>query len=66
MQSVLKDQDEALMGADGASLLAVNIDTGETETEIKLDTLPAWDGLAGANGRLFLSTTDGRLVCFGK
>jgi hypothetical protein len=24
---------------------------------------PAWDGLAAAGGRLFLSTQDGRVVC---
>ena len=26
---------------------------------------PVWDGLAAANGRLFLSTADGRVVCLG-
>ncbi|QDV83593.1 PQQ-binding-like beta-propeller repeat protein [Planctomycetes bacterium TBK1r] len=66
VQALLDDQDAALMGKDGSSLLAVNIDTGEIENEIKLDTLPAWDGLAGANGSLFLSTLDGSVMCFGK
>ncbi|WP_182870943.1 outer membrane protein assembly factor BamB family protein [Stieleria mannarensis] len=66
VQTLLDNQDAALMGKDGSSLLAVNIDTGEIENEIKLDALPAWDGLAGANGSLFLSTLDGRVLCFGK
>jgi hypothetical protein len=62
----LNQQDAALLGKDGASLLAVNIDTGEVDNEVKLDTLPAWDGLAGANGSLFLSTLDGSVMCFGE
>ncbi|MCA9138390.1 MAG: LamG domain-containing protein, partial [Planctomycetales bacterium] len=66
VQTLLDAQDAALLGKDGASLLAVNIDTGEIENEIKLETLPAWDGLAGANGSLFLSTLDGSVMCFGK
>lgn len=66
VQTLLSDQDAALMGKDGSSLLTVNIDTGEIENEVKLDTLPSWDGLAGANGSLFLSTLDGSLKCFGK
>ncbi|TWU06489.1 outer membrane protein assembly factor BamB family protein [Stieleria varia] len=66
VQTLLDAQDAALMGQDGASLLAVNIDTGEVEHEVKLDSLPAWDGLAGANECLFLSTLDGSVMCFGK
>ena len=31
--------------------------------EYPLDAPPAWDGLAVANGRLFLSLADGRIVC---
>lgn len=66
VQSLLAKQDQALDGSDGAWLLAVNIDTGEVENRVHLDTLPSWDGLAGANGRLFLSTLDGEVVCFGE
>ena len=47
-------------------MLAVNIDTGEMESEIQLEELPTWDGLAGAGGELFLSTLDGAVICFGK
>lgn len=65
VQDLLARQDAALEGQSGGSLLVVNTVTGETEHEIKLDTLPAWDGLAGANGKLFLSTLDGQVICFG-
>jgi hypothetical protein len=66
VQTLLKQQDAALLGKDGASLLAVNIDTGEIDNEVKLESLPVWDGLAGANGCLFLSTLDGSVMCFGE
>jgi outer membrane protein assembly factor BamB len=66
VQALLDQQDAALSGDDGASLLAVNIHTGEIDHEVKLDLLPTWDGLAGANGRLFLTTIDGSVICFAK
>jgi hypothetical protein len=27
---------------------------------------PVWDGMAAAGGRLFISTSDGYVVCMGK
>ena len=66
VQELLREQDFALLGRDGGQLLAVNADTGEIDHRIELRTLPAWDGLAGANGRLFLSTLDGKVVCYGE
>lgn len=60
VQKLLADQDAALNG-DGGRLLVVNIDTGMTEQSIELKTLPAWDGLAGANGNLFLTTLNGEV-----
>ncbi|RMF45176.1 MAG: hypothetical protein D6753_00860 [Planctomycetota bacterium] len=65
VQQLLAEQDAALEGAAGALLLAVNIESGEVESALQLDALPAWDGLSGAGERLYLSTTDGRVVCLG-
>ena len=65
VQKLLAEQDDALAGKSGGQLLAVNADTGEVEHKVELGTLPAWDGLAGANGRLFLTTLDGQVICFG-
>ena len=45
---------EALSAADGAKL-----------AELKLDAEPVLDGLIAAAGRLYLSTTDGRVLCYG-
>ena len=66
MQKLLAQQDVVLDGKDGALLLSVNIDTGKVENRLQLETLPAWDGMAGAGGQLFLSTLDGSVMCFGK
>ncbi|MFK8114674.1 MAG: PQQ-binding-like beta-propeller repeat protein [Rubripirellula sp.] len=66
VQTLLAAQDDSLNGKDGAQLLSVNIDTGEIENRVQLKSLPAWDGLAGANGSLFLSTLDGTVMCFGQ
>jgi len=66
VQALLARQDDALEGKAGGQLLAVNADTGEIEHKVELGTLPAWDGLAGANGRLFLSTLGGQVMCFGQ
>ena len=66
VQKLLAAQDDALEGKIGGQLLAVNTNAGEIEHTVELGTLPAWDGLAGANGQLFLSTLDGQVMCFGK
>ena len=66
VQKLLSAQDAAIEGQQGAQLLCVNTESGEIEHTIQLDTLPSWDGLAGANGQLFLTTLDGKVMCFGK
>lgn len=65
VQKLLAEQDAALNGKDGAILLSVNTDSGEVEHRLQLESLPVWDALTGANGKLFLSTLDGTVVCFG-
>ncbi len=66
VQAALSAQHEALNGSQGSILLAVNIDTGETLNRTELNSLPSWDGLSGAYGKLFLTTLDGKVMCFGK
>ena len=66
VQRMLAEQDRILDGQAGARLLTINIDSGEIENSVELDNLPAWDGLAGANGRLYLSTRDGQVVALGE
>jgi hypothetical protein len=38
---------------------------GEKLSELELPAAPVWDGLAAAGGRLYLTTEDGKLRCFG-
>jgi outer membrane protein assembly factor BamB len=66
VQELLEVQDQALNGKFSGLLLTIDCETGAVEHRLELGTLPAWDGLAGANGRLYLSTTDGQLVCIGE
>ena len=66
VEKLLAEQDEVLQGKNGAKLLTINIDSGNIEHTLQLDSLPSWDGLAGANGRLFLSTADGQVLCLGE
>ena len=63
---VLKSQDEALKGAAGGKLLSVSVSSGDQNEELKLDALPVWDGMAVADGSLFVATKDGKVQRFGR
>ncbi len=65
VEGLLTKQDQALKGSDGGILLAVDIDTGELVNRTELGSLPSWDGLSAAYGRLFLTTLDGKVMSFG-
>ncbi len=62
----LAEQDAALDGKKGGSLLAVNTAKGEVSSDVKLDSPPVWDGLAIAQGRLYVASVDGKVTCYGK
>jgi outer membrane protein assembly factor BamB len=62
----LKEQNEALEGRRGAKMWAVNVETGEQSEGLELTSPPVWDGITIAQGRVYVSTVDGRLQCFGK
>ncbi len=66
VQKLLDEQDAVLEGRDGGLLMGVNMHTGEVEQRFKLAELPTWDGLSSANGRLFLTTLDGNVLCLGE
>jgi hypothetical protein len=57
------DLGKAYEGRMGGVLWAASAATGEKIAEIRLDAPPVWDSLAVANGRLFISLQDGRVVC---
>jgi hypothetical protein len=63
VQQAIASQMDALSGKDGARLRIVSTETGETVGQVRLQALPVWDGMAAAGGRLYLSQTDGTVVC---
>ncbi len=64
VQTLLSRQDAALAGEQGSQLVTINTDTGQAESQLTLESLPVWDGLIGANGKLFLATQDGHIQSF--
>jgi len=60
------DLAKAYEGRMGGVLWAASAATGEKMAEYKLDAPPAWDGMAVAGGKLFLSLKDGSVICFGR
>jgi len=63
VNEVIAKQQAALDGNQGSVLLAISAKTGETLAKYNLGYLPTWDGLAAANGNLFLSTEKGTITC---
>ena len=60
------EQDAALAGEQGALLWAVSAENGQKLAEYTLDSLPVFDSLIAAGGHLYMTTTDGEVLCFGE
>ncbi|MCF7849257.1 MAG: hypothetical protein K9M45_10425, partial [Kiritimatiellales bacterium] len=54
----------ALEGKRGNVLAAVNATDGKTLSELKTDSIPVFDGLIAAEGKLFIAMKDGSVRCF--
>jgi hypothetical protein len=61
----LDAQAAALAGAKGAMLMAVSARDGEELARWEMASPPVFDGMAAAAGRLYLTTMDGSVRCFG-
>ena len=59
----LNAQDEALEGKQGGVLLAIDKKTGKQLSSITLSELPTWDGMAAANGKIYITTEKGNVIC---
>ncbi|MFC1596798.1 PQQ-binding-like beta-propeller repeat protein [Planctomycetota bacterium] len=55
----------AFEGRKGASLQVFSTKDGSLVNSQPLPSLPAFDGLSAAGGRLYLATGDGKVICFG-
>ena len=62
----LRKQEQAWLGKQGALLWVVSADSGEKLGEYKIPAIPVWDGMIAANGRLYISSLDGCLMCMGE
>ena len=50
----------------GVRLAAASVEDGELIASYAIDALPVFDGLAAANGSLYLALRDGTVRCFGQ
>ncbi len=55
----------AWAGRKGALLWPVPAADGRKLSELRLDSVPVFDGLIAANGKLFAATTGGKILCLG-
>jgi len=65
-RDALAEQEAAWEGKKGGLLRVVSASDGQKLTEYRLDSVPVWDGMAAANGRLYMATIDGKVLCFDK
>lgn len=59
----VKKYEAGYRGDLGGLLLSVSPADGKTLSEVKLDAPPVWDGLAVAGGQVYLSLSDGSVLC---
>ncbi len=62
----MQEQAERLKGKHGGVMQVFYKRDGKKLAQLKLDYLPTFDGLIAADGRLYMITVDGRVICFGK
>ncbi|MBL7218716.1 MAG: PQQ-binding-like beta-propeller repeat protein [Phycisphaerae bacterium] len=63
-QTKMQEQADWLKGAHGGVMQVYNKKTGKKLKEYKLDALPSFDGLIAAEGRLYMITDTGSIICF--
>jgi outer membrane protein assembly factor BamB len=61
-----QDAYESMIGKRGAVFRVVSTSDGGTLSEFTMEEVPVFDGLIAAAGRLYMSTTNGTLICLGE
>lgn len=61
----LQAQADTLDGKKGGRFYAVSTRDGSSIADTQIDALPVWDGMSTAYGRVYMATTDGRVICLG-
>jgi outer membrane protein assembly factor BamB len=64
-QEKLAEQAAAFAGSRGGLLVAVSPADGRKLASYRLESMPRFDGLIAAAGRLYLATADGKVLCLG-
>ena len=59
----LKFDASALEDKMGGLVIACSVADGKKVAELKLESMPVFDGLAAANGRLYMTDRRGRVIC---
>lgn len=62
-QKQLARQLAAYEGSEGAILWAASVVDGRKLAAHKLESMPVFDGMAAAGGSLYMTTTDGKVLC---
>ncbi len=62
-RAVFEKQEKALLGRGPALLWAIDARSGKRLAEASLPATPVFDGMAAADGRLFVATASGKVVC---
>ena len=62
-QRKLRRQDAAWNGKHGGVLWAVSKRDGKKLAERRLDSYPVWDGMIASEGRLYIATRSGHVIC---
>ena len=65
-QEILKKQDALLVGNTDAILQVVSCEDGSKLSELQLDSVPVFDGMAAAYGKLYIIMKDGTVQCLGE
>jgi hypothetical protein len=66
VEDKIDEQDAAYEGKKGALIIDFSIADGSPVIRLDLSSQPVWDGMAFADGRLYLAKKDGKLLCFDK
>jgi outer membrane protein assembly factor BamB len=64
-QKTVQAQDDAYHGKSGTLLLAIDPQNGQMTEGYKLHTTPVFDGMVNAYNKLYISMSDGSVICLG-
>ena len=64
VRAKLAEQSALLKGKEGGTLWAVSAANGKKLAEYKLESLPVWDGMIAAGGKLYMTTLKGEVLSF--